>query len=139
MSGKPRGKRKIQPPKSAKPIRPSVGIFYFVKGKLLIDATPLSHAVWHGDHRIHDRNHDEYWAELVSKGAVPDDEYEKHPRGRVAFNEKTGEYTLLADKCILRKKRLVTKIVSRMSLPAGRTERNTDSHYRCYRCLVRMG
>ena len=120
-----------------KPAEPQVGIFYLVRGKLLIDATPLSKAVRYGDHLIHDGDHIKYWAELVSKGAVPDDEYEKHPRGRVAYNEKTGEYTLLADKCILGKKSLVTKIVSRLNLPVGRTKLDSDPHYRCYRCSGR--
>ena len=120
-----------------KPAERQLGIFYLVKGKLLIDSTPLSKAVRHGDHLIHDRNHDEYWAQLVSTGAVPDAEYEEHPRGRVAFNEKTGNYALLADRCILRRKGVVGKIFSRMSLPPGDTESGTDSHYRCFRCLGR--
>lgn len=121
--------------KGVKPPEPKVGVIYLVKGKLLIDSTPLSKAVWYGDHLIHDRNHDEYWAQLVGAGTVSDDEYEKHPRGRVAFNEKTGLYTLLADRCILGKKSLVAKIVSHMSLPVGRTKIDMDPHYRCYRCL----
>ena len=120
-----------------KPPEPQVGIFYLVKGKLLIDSTPLSKAVWHGDHLIHDRNHDEYWRQLVKTGTVTDDEYEEHPRGRVAYNKKTGKFTLLADKCILGKESLIAKIFSRMSLPLGDTESGTDSHYRCFRCLGR--
>lgn len=85
------------------------------------------------------RDHISYWAELVSTGAVPDDEYEEHPRGRVAYNEKTGTYTLLADECILGKKSLVAKIVSRLNLPLKNTETGTDSHYKCFRCLSRGG
>ena len=120
-----------------KPSPPSVGIFYLVKGKLLIDSTPLAQAVRHGDHLIHERDHIKYWAQLVSTGAVPYDEYEEHPRGRVAYNEKTCKYTLLADRCILGKKSLVAKIVSRLNLPVGRTTIDTDSHYRCFHCLGR--
>ena len=72
----------------------------------------------------------------MGRGAAPDDEYEEHPRGRVAYNEKTGKYALLADKCILGKKSLVAKILSRMRLPPKDTETGTDTHYRCFRCLA---
>jgi hypothetical protein len=139
MTSKPQSKRKIRQPKNAKPTEPKVGIIYLVGRKLLIDSTPFSQAVPHGDHLIHDRNHIEYWAQLFGAGAVADDEYEERPRGRVAYNEKTGKYTLLADKCILGKKSLVAKIVSRLNLPPKNTETGTDSHYRCFRCLSRGG
>ena len=69
-------------------------------------------------------------------GAVPSEEYEEYPRGRVAYDTKTGKFTLLADKCILGKKSIVRKIVSVMKLPVG-TETDTDPHYRCFRCLGR--
>ena len=90
-----------------------------------------------GDHLVHDRDHIEYWAQLVSIGTVPNDEYEEHPRGRVAYNDKTRKYTLLADRCILGKKSFVPKIVSRLNLPVGRTKVDTDAYYRCFRCLGR--
>jgi hypothetical protein len=83
------------------------------------------------------RDHIDYWAQLASTGAVPPDEYEEHPRGRVAFNEKKSKYMLLADGCILARKGLVAKIVSQMSLSIGRTKIDTDRHYCCYRCLGR--
>ena len=114
---------------------PKVGIIYLVGDKLWIDATPLTDAGRFGDFAIHECDHYQYWAQLVSSGAVPDAEYEEHPRGRVAYNEKTGKYTLLADRCILGRKRLVRKILSRLHLPVRGTETATDSHYRCFRCL----
>jgi hypothetical protein len=114
---------------------PKVGIVYFVGGKLWIEATPLVDAGRFGDFAIHERDHISYWAELVKNGNVPNNEYEEHPRGRVAYNEKTGEFTLLADRCILDRKSLVGKILSRMNLPVGGTKIDTDSHYRCFRCL----
>jgi hypothetical protein len=132
MTGKPRSKRKMQA-KNAKLTEPKVGIIYLVGKKLLIDATPLSQASRHGDHLIHDRDHIRYWSQLVGTGDVPDDEYEEHPRGRVAFDERTRKYTLLADKCILGKNSLVAKIVARMNLPPKDTEIGRDVHYRCFR------
>jgi hypothetical protein len=116
---------------------PHVGIVYVVGRKLWIDATPLGGAGNFGDFAIRERDHHEYWAQLVSSGAAPDAEYEEYPRGRVAYNTKTGKYTLLADRCILGRKSLVRKILSRLHLPPNETEIGTDSHYRCFRCLGR--
>jgi hypothetical protein len=119
------------------PTEPQVGIFYVVGRKLLIDSTPLSQAVQYGDHLIHDVGHIRYWAQLTGTrtGGGPTDDYEEYPRGRVAYNAKSRKYTLLADRCILRKKAIVAEIMSRMNLPLGRVKVDTDPHYRCYRCL----
>jgi len=114
---------------------PKVGIVYLVDKTLWIDATPLAEAGRFGDFAIHERDHHQYWAQLVSSGAVPDAEYEKHPRGRVSYNEKTGKFMLLADRCISGRKSLVSKILSRMHLPARRTETGADRLYRCFCCL----
>ncbi len=116
---------------------PKVGIVYLVGGDLWIDATPLAEAGRFSDFAIHKRDHLQYWAQLVSRGTVPDTEYEEHSRGRVTYNTKTGKYTLLADECILRKQGIVKTILSRLHLPPKHTETGTDSHYRCFRCLGR--
>jgi len=114
---------------------PKVGIIYIFGGKLLIDSTPLGQAGRYGDYAIHERDHISYWAELVKSGRVPNSEYEEFPRGRVAYNTKTGKFTLLADRCILGRKSLVSKILSTMNLPPRDTEIDKDSHYRCFHCL----
>ena len=62
-------------------------------------------------------------------------EYEEAPRGRVMYNTKSQRFTLLADKCILKDKRIVSKIMSEMNLPSKNTDKGTDSHYRCFACL----
>jgi hypothetical protein len=120
---------------NAKPAAPQIGIIYLVGGKLLIDSTPLTNAGRYGDSATHERGHIVYWDELVKVGMVPNTEYEEFPRGRVSYNMTTRQFTLLADRCILRKKNIVRKILSRMNLPVRGTKVNTDSHYRCFRCL----
>jgi hypothetical protein len=131
-------KRKMQKRKDTKPTAPKVGIIYLVGGKLLIDSTPLAQAGSYGNSAIHERDHISYWAELVQSGRVPNSEYEEFPRGRVAFDTKSGKFRLLADKCILSRKGVVSKILSGMNLPPKDTETGTDSHYRCFRCLRRQ-
>lgn len=117
---------------------PQVGIVYWVQGKLLIDATPEDAAEDYGDCKTHARSHADYWEALVMAGAVPADEYDEHPRGRVNFNKQTERFTLYADRCILRNKRVVGRILQRLQIPVDRTDTATDSHYRCYRCLERV-
>ena len=60
--------------------------------------------------------------------------YEEPPRGRVVYNSKTQLFTFLADKCILSKPKVVAEIVDRLQLPKN-TKRDTDDHYRCFKCL----
>jgi hypothetical protein len=120
---------------NSKPAGLQVGIIYLVAGKLLIDSTPLANAGRYGDSATHERGHIVYWAELVKDGLVPDSEYEEYPRGRVSYDTKARKFTLLADRCILNKKNVVRNILLQMNLPVRGTKVNTDSHYRCFRCL----
>ena len=116
-----------------------VGIVFLVQDHIWIDATPVLEAEDYSDFKTHDRGHDRYWGELVRKGAVPEGEYEEYPRGRVVYNRKTHQYTLYLDRCILKKRDVVRKIMSDMQLPPYDTKTATDEHYRCSRCLQRVG
>jgi hypothetical protein len=120
---------------STRTTEPRVGIFWLVDGKTLIDSTSLSEAEPDGNHLTHSRGHAEMWGQYQRVGGVPADmEYEESPRGRVTFDTKTQRFTFLADRCILRDKNVVRRIMSELKLP-GNTETGTDSHYRCFRCL----
>ena len=46
--------------KESKP-EPQVGIFWWVKGKLVFDATTLQEAEPYGDHLTHPRSHIDVW------------------------------------------------------------------------------
>jgi hypothetical protein len=117
---------------------PQVGIFWLIGDRLIIDSTPLSAAEPYGDCLNHPQSHIDYWTEHQSLGDLPrETEYEKHPRGRVVFHSKTERYSLCADRCILRRKSVVERIIKAMHLPIDLTDILTDSHYRCFRCLER--
>jgi hypothetical protein len=121
-----------------KPTRaPEVGIIYLAGEKLWIDSTAVARAMNFGDYAIHERDHQRYWEQLVKRGDAPDTGDDRYPRGRVSYNRGSGKFTLLADRCILGRKSLVSKILSRMNLPVGGTKLDSDSHYRCYLCLSR--
>jgi len=80
---------------------PHVGIFWLVGEKLLFDTTPLSRAEEYGECRIHSGNHVSVWERFRFARTVPQEmEYEEPPRGRVVFNAKKSEFSLLADRCI---------------------------------------
>ena len=132
------GKLRIQKRKNAKPIEPCVGIIFLVGKTLLIDRTLVSEGEIYGDFRIHERGHATYWETLKKTGLVPQDsEYDDFPRGRVAYNTKTEKYSLFLDRCILKNKSIVKKIITELNLPTRSTKTDTDSHYKCYRCLRR--
>lgn len=128
----------MRKPKETKPRpAPKVGIIYIFGGKLLIDSTPLGQAGRYGDCAFHERDHISYWAELVKSGRVPNSGYEEFPRGRVSYDRRSGQFTFLADLCILRQKSLVSAILSRMHLPVRGTKIGTDGGYRCISCVRR--
>jgi hypothetical protein len=114
---------------------PLLGIFWLVNGKLVIDSTPLNEAEPYGEHRTHPRSHIDTWTQYQRIGKVPhESEYEEFPRGRVMHHPKSGEFTILADKCILARKDLIAHIKDALHLPA-KTKIGTDPHYRCFFCL----
>ena len=126
----------IHPPAQRRKKEPRVGIFWVLNGKPLIDSALLSDAEPYGDHLTHPRGHAAVWEQYQRVGTVSADmEYEEAPRGRVMYSTKTQRFTLLADKCILKDKRIVSKIMSEMNLPSKNTDKGADSHYRCFACL----
>jgi hypothetical protein len=121
---------------SERTTEPRVAIFWLVEGKPIIDSVALTDAEPYGDHLTHPRGHADVWEQYQRLGMVPlESEYEEFPRGRVMHNPKTRRFTFLADKCILKDTRIVSKIMSSMNLPGKNTDRGTDSHYRCFACL----
>jgi len=123
---------------SANVNEPRVGIFWLVDEKLVFDTTPVSQAEDYGALRIHAGNHLSVWERLREKNIVPVEmEYEEAPRGRVMYDTKNRRFSLLADRCILRRKELVSHIRKEMRLPKN-TSTDTDHHYRCFQCLGRV-
>jgi hypothetical protein len=118
---------------------PCVGIFWFFRGKLVIDSSTLKEAEPYGDHLTHPRSHIDVWQQFQQVGKVPrESEYEEYPRGRVMHHPASGEFMILADKCILDHKDLIAQIKGALRLPA-KTKTGTDPHYKCHHCLYGEG
>ena len=114
---------------------PSVGIFWLINDRLLFDSTPIRKAETDIHFKIHSGDHYSVWEALQRIGRAPAEiEYEELPRGRVMFDMKTQKFTILADRCILKRADLVGKIRVELNLPKD-TNVGTDSHYRCFDCL----
>jgi len=123
--------KNTQPKKGKrKAVEPAVGIFFLVGSKLFFERTPLVEAGVYANCKIHEGDHVQYWDNLLRDRVVPESEYDEHPRGRVVFNTKTGQFVVYADSCILRKAGLIAKVKRELQLPR-RTKTATDSHYRC--------
>jgi len=117
----------------------TVGIFWVVGTRLILDSSPLNEAEPYCDNLTYRKSHIDRWTELQQVGVAPlDVEYEEPPRGRVVFNMKTHRFTLYADRCILEKKAMLSRIVKTMGLPVGEIDIVTDCHYRCFACLAKM-
>lgn len=135
-----RQKRRI-PPVSSKDSKLSqvgqVGIIFLLSpDRLLIESSHLSDAELCAGFVNHRRGHADYWQKLQAEGLAPTDEdYIFTPRGRVTFSVKTGRYSLLLDRCILRHPKLVREIRRRLNLPIRSVQISTDDHYRCGGCL----
>jgi hypothetical protein len=122
--------------KNAKPVtEPRLGIFWLVDGKLLIDSAPLSECEEYDDHLNNQGSHIRLWERWQEFGKAPaETEYEEYARGRAMYSPSTNTFTLLADRCILKRKELIAKIKDELRLPK-QTALGTDSHYRCFDCL----
>ena len=123
--------------KGVKPPEPKVGVIYLVKGKLLIDSTPLSKAVRHGDHLIHDGNHMIFGHISPARVSCLMTSTKSILAGAWLLTRRLDCTRCLRTAASWAKKSLVARILSRMNLPPGDTESGTDSHYRCFRCLRR--
>lgn len=114
---------------------PKVGLFFVMNGKPVVYGLPWTEVPSLAGFRTSALGHPEFWERLRADGMAPNDSpYEECPRGRVNFEDSSGRFTLFADQCIIRNKRLVRAIIHRLKLPNS-TRALPDDHYRCPKCL----
>jgi len=117
---------------------PRVGLFFVVNGKPFVDGLLWTEVPSLAGFRTSALGHPEFGARLQQGGVVPQGmPYEDCPRGRVNRFDATGRFTLLADRCILKSKPMVSKIMAALGLPRG-TRVAADSHYQCAVCMGRV-
>jgi hypothetical protein len=114
---------------------PQVGIFWLINKKLIIYGTCWSIAEQVDVFRSSPIGHDEFWRTVpFGDTKLKEYPYDYFPRGRVTYDTQKDVFHLYLDRCILRKKTVVAKIITQMRLPAGKTHIETDTHYQCSRC-----
>ena len=117
---------------------PRIGLFFGVNGKPFVDGLPWTEVPSLAGFRTSALGHPEFWARLQQGGVVAQGmPYEDCPRGRVNRFDATGLFTLLADRCILKSKPMVRKIMAALGLPKE-TRVVTDPHYKCAVCMGKV-
>jgi len=135
----PQERRAQQKSRIKKDPGPRVGIFFAVDDHILLEATPLAEGEPYGKIIGHARGHEQFWEDLQSTGQVPrDEDYIRVPRGRVIC-DRPGQFTILLDRCILRKPKLAREIRRQLNLPSRGLKVSLDSHYRCAACMEKGG
>ena len=116
---------------------PEVGIFFVVNGEPLVRGIPWTENPCYGDYRTYSMNHPDFWDFLTKRKLRSCHwRYEEVARGRVNYHEESGKFTLFADRCIIKKKRLVRAILTAFNLPR-KTNVVVSDHYQCLGCLPR--
>ena len=114
---------------------PKVGIFWLLEKRLIYHSTPLSSAEKYGDCLTSPVSHIDHWANLQQRREVSGDvEYEEPPRGRVVYDCGKQQFTIYADRCIIRRGDAIHRIITALGLSQD-VKIASDDHYRCYRCL----
>src|SRR5581483_5578277 len=99
--------------KKEKSRMPRLGIVFLVRSRLFVASKLLDACEKSGEFTNYPGDHQPYWTQLQKTGAVPMEcEYEEFPRGRAVLNQLSGKYSLYLDRCILRNRKLVTRILS---------------------------
>jgi len=104
-----------------------VGLFFVVKGRLLLHICPMDRAERYGDFWIYPRSHDLVWERTYRPTYGVDFDY--FPRGRFAFDSARGAYRLYHDRCIRREAEELAR-----RFPGHPVELSLDEHYQCHAC-----
>ena len=104
-----------------------VGIFFVVKGNLLMHNCSLDNAEKYGDFLNYPKSHMEIWDEYYYSKYKVDFDY--YPRGRIIYNVKEQKYYIYYDKC------LENDIKNLGIIPENEDVKLLkDYHYQCHKC-----
>jgi hypothetical protein len=115
---------------------PCVGIFFVVEGRIYVDSLPFTENPSYAGYRTFYRNHPDFWDFLQQGPRRHPYRYEEVARGRVSYHNASERFKLFADRCIVKKKRLLRTVMGEFNLPANTVVR-MDDHYQCLGCLPR--
>lgn len=104
-----------------------VGMFFCVKGKLLLYTCTFDEAVPYGDFLNYPLSHDAIWSKYHQKENCVDFDY--WPRGRLIYNRTENRFLLYYDTCAELQARELMKMFDDANVSLER-----DEHYQCHGC-----
>ena len=114
---------------------PLVGIYFVVRGEILIDAVELEKAEPYGD-ALQFGGHNDYHESLRPSSqlerlfkARP---YDYFPRGRVVYFDTTKKFRLYFDRCL--SKESIREVIRQFGIEREDLELCPDEHYQCAGC-----
>ena len=110
---------------------PTIGLFFYVKGKLLAYKVILEKAEVYGDFLTCPVSHDAVWRKRIGTKFPVDFDY--FPRGRVVYNTREEKYVIYIDKCLDTTEH-IAKIVEAFGLADHEYVVEFDEHYQCHKC-----
>jgi hypothetical protein len=116
-------------------MNPSVGIYFVVKGQLLLDSVELEHAEPYGEalqYGGHNDYHEAIRPESPAEKLFRHMPYDYFPRGRVVYFPIRNTFRVYYDKCL--SKVDIQKVFKAFALDTVSTELEGDEHYKCAKC-----
>ncbi|MDO4488151.1 MAG: hypothetical protein Q4B67_03590 [Eubacteriales bacterium] len=108
-----------------------VGLFFYVKGRLLFHGCSLSEAEKYGNNLIYPGGHFDIWERNYYKKYHVD--YDYYPRGRVVYRIKDETFVVYGDRCIDKELREFFNGYAQNN-PEHRYVFEHDEHYQCHSC-----
>ena len=108
-------------------LQKSVGIFFFVKNKLLLYTCSFDKAVSYGDFLNYPLSHDVIWSKCYQKEFGVDFDY--WPRGRIIYKCTEERFLLYYDACVELQARELMKRFDNVNVSLL-----CDEHYQCHSC-----
>lgn len=109
------------------PLLGHVGIFFCVKGEVLLHTCPFDMAEVYGEFLNFPQSHAEVWERAYQRRYHVDFDY--FPRGRIIYNTVRQAYSVYYDACAAREAK---KLAERLQPAAVHLLR--DEHYQCHQC-----
>ena len=105
----------------------SIGPFFYIRGKLIYNACPLSEGREQAGKLDNSYGHDQLYDDHFKSG-----EYIDYPRGRVLWDEQKNHSIIYIDPCIHRDN-VLSQIIAAFNI--GDYVIEYDDHYHCKKCV----
>lgn len=112
-----------------------IGIFFFIDGKVMIDAVPVEMGKSVGD-AIQYGNHYAFWKDLEPKTSTERSfkewPYYTFPRGKVVYQPVNGIFLIYADACLNHED--LALVIRHFGNESSTVQIENDEHYQCAKC-----